>query len=426
MLIKNGNQQLQDFDRKNFKKSMIKVTDGVWHTVGFGHSNAIFIEANTSVLLIDTLDTLERGEALRKTIQTYTTKEIKTIIYTHEHPDHRGGAGAFQNSNPEIIAFTAKNPPLEKSELLKDIQMLRGTWQFGYTLTDKEALSQGIGPREGITIGEHRAFLSPTTLYQEDHIIREIDGIELEMVRLPGEAEDQIMIWLPQKKVVCCGDNYFGCFPNLYAIRGGQYRNLATWISSIETLLSYPAQYLLPGHTAPIIGYTHIQEVLGKFKDAIDYLLTKTLEAMNTGKSPDQLAAEIKLPAEYEKLPVLAEHYGCVEWTVREIYAAYLGWFDGNPTHLHPLPPKTHAYKTMRLMGGQKKVYEAAKNAFQQEDYQWCLELCDLIITVEYNRNALALKASALEKLAEYETSANGRHYYIASAKDIKSRIENK
>ena len=71
-----------------------------------------------------------------------------------------------------------------------------------------------------------------------------------------------------------------------------------------------------------------------------------------------------------------------MEWTVREIYAAYLGWFDGNPTHLHPLPPKTHAYKTMRLMGGQKKVYEAAKNAFQQEDYQWCLELCLSLIHI--------------------------------------------
>ena len=47
----------------------------------------------------------------------------------------------------------------------------------------------------------------------------EIDGVQLEMVRLPGESEEEIMIWLPQKKVLCCGDNFYGCFPNLYAIR---------------------------------------------------------------------------------------------------------------------------------------------------------------------------------------------------------------
>lgn len=83
------------------------------------------------------------------------------------------------------------------------------------------------------------------------------------MVRLPGEAEEQIMIWFPEKEVLCCGDNYFGCFPNLYAIRGGQYRNLATWIHSLDVLMSYPAKYLLPGHTALISGNEKIREVLG-------------------------------------------------------------------------------------------------------------------------------------------------------------------
>lgn len=61
---------------------------------------------------------------------------------------------------------------------------------------------------------------------------------------------------------------------------------------------------------------------------------------MNAGKTADQLAADIQLPPEYAGLPYLAEHYGCVEWTVRSIYSAYLGWFDGNPTHFAPPVPR--------------------------------------------------------------------------------------
>ena len=225
------------------------------------------------------------------------------------------------DSRPEVIAFAPAAPALEKTGLLQDIQNLRGARQFGYPLTDQEAISQGIGPREGITHGEHRAFVLPTTLYEQDKVSREIDGVQLEMVRLPGESEEEIMIWLPQKKVLCCGDNFYGCFPNLYAIRGGQYRDLAAWIHSIDVLMSYPAECLLPGHTAAILGHKTISSTLGNFRNAFEYILTQTLEGMNAGKTADQLAADIQLPPEYAGLPYLAEHYGCVEWTIRSIYS---------------------------------------------------------------------------------------------------------
>lgn len=444
MLRSNGGDLLREFTERSYQEKFLEVVPGVWHVLGVGHSNAIVIEGDTSVILVDTLDTLERGQRLLEFIRKTTGKEVKTIIFTHGHPDHRGGAGAFADSEPEIIAFKPAVPVLAGTGLLKDVQELRGARQFGYSLSDEENISQGIGRREGMVYGEHRAFLPPATLYDQEKVERVVDGVALELVRVPGETDDQILVWLPEKKVLCCGDNYYGCFPNLYAIRGSQYRDIAAWLDSLDVIMSYPSEYLLPGHTAVIAGNDKIREVLGWFRAAIDFILQETLKGMNEGKSCDQLAAEIRLPDAYAKLPYLGEHYGCVEWTVRAIYTAYLGWFDGNPTHLHPLAPVKRAERELALMGGAQAVLQAAEallgngaepisehtsecapacaeEGSAAEEYQWCLELCDMLIVCggAEGEKAKRLKGQAMLRLAEYETSANGRHYYLCCAKEL-------
>ncbi len=428
MLTQNGYLKLKKFDEENHScPSVSEVTEGVWFVNALGHSNAIFIEADESVILIDPLDTLERGQKLKEIIAEKCHKPVRTIIYTHGHPDHRGGAGAFKDEVSEVIAFKPVQAPLFGMDRLGSIYGLRAKRQFGYGLSDEEAVSQGLGPREGSNYGEHQDILPPTLLYDEELVQRCIDGIKLWLIAVPGETDDQTAVWLPDKKVLCCGDDYYGCFPNLYAIRGGQYRDISQWIKSLDKLMSYPAEFLLPGHTKAIYGHAAITEVLGKYKAMMEYILDKTLEGINSGMTPDELASEIKLPQELSELPYLGEYYGCVEWTVREIYAAYMGWFDGDPSKLHPLPASKRSEKYIGLMGGRKKVLEAAEKAYSGKDMQLTLELCTLLEqdtdTSELG-SVMELKSKALFALSDMETSANGRHYYIACAKEAKLRSE--
>ena len=196
----------------------------------------------------------------------------------------------------------------------------------------------------------------------------------------PGETEDQSFIWFDAHRVLFCGDNYYGCWPNLYAIRGGQYRDVAGWIDSLDRMRQYPAEALLPGHTHPIIGRDAVADVLANFRNALDYVLTETLACMDRGMGIEETVDTVKLPDQYGQLPYLGEFYGTVAWSVRGIYTGYLGWFDGNPTNLNPLPPRQRAGKSIELMGGSASVAAAVPTRFTPATLngRWSWPICCL------------------------------------------------
>ena len=47
----------------------------------------------------------------------------------------------------------------------------------------------------------------------------------------------------------------------------------------------------------------------------------------------------LELPAALRQHWYNRGYYGTVSHNVKAVYQKYLGWFDGNPANLHPLPP---------------------------------------------------------------------------------------
>ena len=112
MLKPNGAAELTAFTEKSYKETITPIVPGIWHVLGVGHSNAVIIEGRTSVILVDTLDTLERGQKLLEIIRSRTEKPVKTILYTPGSPGRSRGVFRYGPGNHRL---RASNPCVEEN-----------------------------------------------------------------------------------------------------------------------------------------------------------------------------------------------------------------------------------------------------------------------------------------------------------------------
>lgn len=301
--------------------------------------------------------------------------------------------------------------------------MKRGARQFGRSLAAEEIINRGVAPAGTIDFDRGKGFLPPTIFVPKSGLKTTIAGVDVELHPAPGETDDAIFIWLPKQKILFAGDNFYSSFPNLYAIRGTAYRDVLSWSNSVAKMSELKPHVVVPGHTMPIEGQEAATTALSDYSEAIRSVYDQTVAGINAGKSPDQVAHEVKLPKHLRDKPYLIEFYGAVPHAVRSIYTGLLGWYDGNPTTLSPLEPKLKAQKMAELAGGTQKLVEQMNAALAKQDYQWALELSDHVKWLKDADRELArtVKIKSLRGLAAREYNAPNRNYYLSYAKELES-----
>ncbi|MDP3070362.1 MAG: alkyl/aryl-sulfatase [Opitutaceae bacterium] len=409
-----------------FRKDVVKVTDGVYSAIGYRASTINMIEGTDGIIIVDAGQTPAAAREALAEFRKLTAKPVKAIIFTHSHGDHTGGAISFlEGGNPEIWAranFGSESNPFAAAGLT--IQRQRGARQAGANLPADKKINNGVAPavpdNERVTFED--GAVKPNRTFAEGRKRIVVAGVEIDLVAVNGETEDALYVWLPATKVLFSGDNFYKSWPNAYAIRGTPYRDIRSWADANDTMLKEGATFLVPGHTRPILGQAAVTAALTDYRDAIRFVFDQTIKGMNQGMTPDELVGYVKLPARLAEKDYLREYYGNVEWAVRAIFQGYLGWFDGNPSNLFPLPPKAEAERMAKLAGGPAALLALARDALKQGDAQWAAQLCDHLVALDPSApEPKLLKADALTALAEKLLTATGRNYYLTVAQELRA-----
>ena len=417
---------------QHFVQKLYKVADNVYSAVGWQLGNVVMIEAPEGLIIVDTGESVSESRKIMAELRKVSDKPVKAVVYTHFHPDHINGVQAFvspeQVASGEVQIYaheTLLANVVAQGAQVGPILGVRSAYSFGTFLkpADTQDMNGGIGP---IAKAEPSTFIAPTVTFK-DRLDTTIAGLPVQFFHAPSEAPDEIVLYLPNNKLLISAEVDQGpTLPNIHTLRGTKFRDPVQWVASLDLLRSLKAEHMVPLHGRPISGADQVEEVLRMTRDGIAYIHDQTVRWMNKGLTPDELVEKVKLPPHLAGYtPYLREYYGTVKHSVRQIYNGYLGWFQGDPVDLDPVPPKDKAQRLIALMGGREKVLLAAGEAYLKGDYQWAAELAGYAIRVDQDdKLARDIKARSFRKLGYASMNINWRNWYLTSAMELEGQFD--
>ena len=389
------------------------------------------IEGDDGIILVDAGLSPESSREVMNEFRKITDKPVVAVIYSHFHHDHTVGVKGLvsqQQVDAGKVAIYAHSSLMrllvDESQILGPILGVRAGYTFGFFLkgADIKDMNSGHGP---LARGGPGSFIAPTHIV--DDLLRvTIAGVDLEIMHVPSEADDELVVYLPKTRVLIDTEVIQGpTFPNMHTLRGTKFRDPVQWIRSIDRLRRLHALHLVPTHGQPVSGEKKVEEVLRMTRDGIQYVHDQTVRYINKGLTPDELVEVVKLPPHlFNYTPYLRQYYGTVKQAVRQIYVGYLGWYEGDPVALDPLPAREKSSRLITLMGGRKPVADAAITAYEKGDYQWAAELCTYLIRVNNeDSQAREIKAAAFRQLGYANMNINWRNWYLSSALELEGKL---
>lgn len=415
------------------RDGLYKVCERIYQVRNADLSNLTIIEGDTGLILADPLVSAETAAAALALYYAHRPhKAVKTVIYSHSHIDHYGGAAGVVNpadvaaGKVQIIAPSGfLQAAIAENVMAGNAMSRRAQYMYGTLLPPSPTGHTGTGL--GLKNSEGKSdLISPTVSIERNGQRLELDGLSFIFLLAPDtEAPAEMHWYIPQLKALTAAENCTHTMHNLYTLRGAKARDPLRWSRALDATLQqwgHEAEVLYGMHHWPVWGNARVQRLLADSRDLYRYINDQTLRLANHGLNMQEIADSLHLPPELERNFALRGYYGSLSHNVRGVYTFYLGWFDGNPAQLNPLPPVPAARHYLDYMGGSAAVIKRAREDFDKGEYRWVAQVLNHVIFAEpENREARELAADALEQLGYQAESGPWRNFYLSGARELRA-----
>ncbi|MBO4300726.1 MAG: MBL fold metallo-hydrolase [Desulfovibrio sp.] len=411
---------------------LFKVTERVYQVRNADISNMTIIEGDTGLIIADPLVSAENAAAALALYFAHRPhKPVKYVIYSHSHVDHYGGVEGVTSTadvhdgKVRILAPQGFMEAAVAENVMAGTAMSRrAMFMYGITLPPSPTGHVGAGLGLKNSYGS-KGLIPPTDIIAKDGERRVLDGLTFVFLLAPGtEAPAEMHWYIPELKALTAAENCVHTMHNLYTLRGAKTRDPLNWAQALDATaqrFGNEAEVMYGMHHWPVWGGERVRELLNRTSDLYRYIHDQTLHFANKGLTMNEIAEELSLPPELSASFALRGYYGNLNHDIKAVYNLYLGWFDGNPAHLHPLPPVAASKKYVEYMGGAKVVLERAQKDFARGEYRWVAQVLDHVVFADpANREARELEADALEQLGYQAESGPWRNFYLTGAQELR------
>jgi alkyl sulfatase BDS1-like metallo-beta-lactamase superfamily hydrolase len=415
---------------------LYEVVPGVYQVRGADLSNLTIVEGEQGITIYDPLISAETARAaLDLYYQNRPRKPVVAVIYSHSHVDHAGGVRGIvdeadvKSGRVKIFAPEGFLEDFVAENLFAGTAMgRRASYMYGNLLAPgpQGLITAGLGVT---TSSGTITLIAPTDLITKTGEKRIIDGIEYEFLMAPGsEAPSEMMWYLPKFKLINTAEDATHTMHNLYTLRGAKTRDARLWPKYLNQALQmwgdrYEVQITM--HHWPTWGNAEVTQLIKVQRDTYKFMHDQTLHYANMGYTMKELPDLVAFPRSLANQWPGQGYYGSQSHNVRAVYNYYLGYFDGNPATLNPLPPVEAAAKYVAAIGGPDAVMKLGREAYQKGDYRWGAELVNhLVFAQPDNQEAKNLQADILEQMGYQADSGPWRNFYLSGADELRHGVK--
>ncbi|WP_249522398.1 alkyl/aryl-sulfatase [Modestobacter marinus] len=416
----------------NAVQGLFEVTPGIYQVRGLDLSNVTFIEGDRGVLVLDPLISAETAAAALSLYRRHRgERPVTGVLYTHSHADHFGGvrgvvaqadvdAGRVPVLAPEGFAEHA----ISENVYAGTAMARRAGYMYGAALDRGPRGQVGAGPGQTTSTGSFGMIpptLDVTTTGQEETV----DGVRMVFQMAPGsEAPAEMHVYFPQRRALCTAENATHVLHNVLTIRGAQVRDAHAWagyLTEAIDLFGGELELVFASHHWPTWGRERSVGYLALQRDLYAYLHDQTVRMLNQGLTGAEIAETLALPPALENAWHARGYYGSVSHNVKAVYQRYMGWYDGNPSHLWPHPPEAAARRYVAFMGGADAVVDRARESFDAGDLRWVAEVLNHVVFAQPDHDAARqLLADTYEQLGYGAENGTWRCAYLSGAHELR------
>jgi alkyl sulfatase BDS1-like metallo-beta-lactamase superfamily hydrolase len=414
---------------------LFEVVDGIYQVRSFDLAHMTLVRGDTGWIIIDPLTSAESSRAaLDFACEHLGDRPVVAVIYTHSHADHFLGVTGVVNIEDVEAGKVAVIAPdnfvkaaLSETVLAGNVMRRRAAYMYGGALppSPRGFITCGLGTQ--LSLGT-TGFVVPTDIVRETGETRVIDGVEIEFQMTPeSEAVSEFVFYFPQFQALCMSEITSHHLHNVYTPRGAQIRDALAWANQINEsidLFGSRLEVQFASHHWPTWGQAESVAYLKTQRDLYKYIHDQTLRLANHGFTKEEIAEQLTLPDSLARNFSNRDYYGTVSHNVKAVYVKYLGYFDGNPATLNPLPQAEAAKRYLDYMGGAEAVIAKARGSFEEGEYRWVAEVMNHVVMADPdNMPARALLADTYEQLGYQAESGPWRNFYLYGAFELRHSV---